>query len=86
MAEQITFDINSLTMGELTKAELASGIDSSDLLTKPAYTRLLAVFVQRLRNSGSVPSWSELEGLRVLDAQSWISGSSADSPGPKSND
>ncbi len=83
---EVVFDLNSLTLGELTKAELASGIDSEELLSKRPYLRLLAVFIQRLRSSGETPNWSELEGLRVLDAQSWVSGSSSDSLGAKSSD
>lgn len=68
--EQITFDVNTLTLGELAAAETASGLDSSILLSRTGHRLLLAVFVQRLRSSGKPPSWSELGNLRVLDARS----------------
>ena len=71
----LTFDLDSLTLGELAAAETASGLDTSDLLGKSAHRLLLAVFVQRLRSSGSAPNWQELGNLKVRDAQSSISGS-----------
>ena len=84
--EQITVDPDSLTLGELRAAEIASGQDSSVLVSRSASRLLLMVFVHRLRSSGSVPLWSELESLRVRDARSLISGSPPDSPSPTSQD
>lgn len=86
MAEQITLDLDSLTLGELFAAEEASGQDASRLLKSSAARRLLAVFVQRLRTSGEPPKWTELTSLRLLDASSSTSDSSAASPGARSSD
>ena len=78
--EHITFDVNTLTLGEMAAAETASGLDSSILLARSAHRLLLVVFVQRLRSSGRPPTWSELGSLRLQDAQSSISDSPLDSP------
>jgi len=83
--EVIDFDLDTLTLGELSAAETASGQDASVLLTRTGHRRLLAVFVQRLRNSGVTPNWQELESLRVLDVQSSTSPSSPANLSPKSN-
>ena len=74
--EQITFDVDTLTLGELAAAETASGLDSSILLSRSAHRLLLVVFVQRLRSSGKPPSWQDVESLRLQDARS----STSDSP------
>ena len=68
--EQIRFDIDTLTLGEMAAAEVASGLDSSVLLSRSAHRLMLAVFVHRLRSSGKPPSWQELESLRLQDARS----------------
>lgn len=85
MAE-VTFDVDSLTLGEMAAAEQASGLDMTVLMSKTALRLMLVVFVQRLRSSGSAPKWSELQSLRLLDASSLLSGSGPDSPGAKSSD
>jgi hypothetical protein len=65
----IRFDVTSLTLGEMMAAEEASGKPIEKLLSSGRGTlRLLAVFVHQYRNSGSVPSWSELAGLRLSDS------------------
>jgi len=79
-AEQITFDVDTLTLGELAAAETASGLDSSTLLSRSAHRLLLVVFVQRLRSSGKPPSWQDVENLRLQDARSSISDSPQDNP------
>ena len=86
MPEEITFDPDSMTLGEMLAAERASGMDMRVLLSSTTSRLLLGVFVQRLRNYGQPPTWSELESLRVLDASSWLSGSEPDSLGAKSSD
>lgn len=86
MARELTFDVSTLTLGELAAAERASGIDGSELVARTAHRLLLGVFVLRLRSSGQPPSWSELTSLRVLDAQSSLSASEPDSPGATSSD
>jgi hypothetical protein len=78
MAETIEFDLDTLTLGELVAAETASGLDSSILLARSAHRRMLAVFVSRLRSSGSVPNWNELADLRVVEAFNSTSPSSPD--------
>ena len=65
--EQITFDLSTLTLGEAAEIEIASGHTLQELLRSKVAIRLMAVFVQRLRSSGSTPSWSELSNLRLLD-------------------
>lgn len=80
----ITFDIETLTLGELAAAETASGLDSSILLSRTGHRLLLGVFVHRLRSSGKPPSWQELGNLRVLDARSSSSDLPPDSPGEMS--
>ena len=87
--EEITFDVTTMTMGELLQVEEASGLSPDAILKsfgRPSTLRLMvAVFVQRLRNSGQPPSWKSLTDLPILDALSGNSPSSADSPSPKSN-
>ncbi len=78
--EHIEMDPNTLTLGELSAAEKASGQDSSVLLSRSAHRLLLMVFVHRLRTSGTPPNWSELESLTVQAARSSTSDSSPDSP------
>ena len=80
MADQLEFDLDTLTLGELVAAETASGVDSSVLLSRSAHRRMLAVFVLRLRSSGSVPNWHELGSLRLLDLHNSESHSSPDGP------
>lgn len=82
--ESIAFDLDSLTLGELFAAEVASDLDGVRLLKSSAGRRLLAVFVTRLRSSGQPPSWSELESLRLLDGSTSSSDSSPASRGARS--
>ena len=84
--EEISLDVNTLTLGELAAAETASGLDSSVLLSRSAHRLLLAVFVHRLRTSGRPPSWQELGNLRVQDARSSTSASPQGSPSETSGD
>ena len=63
----VKLDLDSLTLGEMMAVERASGQDVQDLLASKMGRMTLAVFVQRYRSSGTVPSWSEVEGLRLLD-------------------
>ena len=65
--ESITFDLSTLTLGEAAEIEMASGKSLQELLKSKVAVRLMAVFVQRLRSSGSAPSWSDLSNLRLLD-------------------
>lgn len=82
MAE--TFDLESLTWGELAMVEEASGLTSSKLLKVSAYRQALVVMVSASRKGEPVPSWSSLMSRRVLDASSSPSPSDQDSPSPKS--
>ena len=66
----VELDIESLTLGECLAAEEASGKDLQKLVSTTSGRLLLAVFVQRLRNSGNAPDWKELTGLRLLDTSS----------------
>lgn len=80
MPDVLTFDLDSLTLGELAAAELASGQDATVLLGKTGHRRLLALFVLGLRSSGQPPSWTSLESRRVLDVSSSPSASPVDNP------
>lgn len=86
MPESVTFDLDTLTLGELAAAEDASGQDASVLLSRSAHRRILALFVLGLRSSGQPPSWKLLESRRVLDGLSSPSASPVDSPSEKSPD
>lgn len=66
----VELDIESLTLGECLAAEEASGKDLQKLVSTTSGRLLLAVFVQRLRSSKSVPDWQELTNLRLLDTSS----------------
>ena len=87
--ETISFDVTTMTMGELLAVEEASGLTGQDILQsfgRPSTLRLMvAVFVQRLRTSGQPPSWKSLSDLPILDALSGQPPSGEDSPSPKSN-
>ena len=72
----VRLDLDSLTLGEMMAVEKASLTDVQELLASKMGRMLLAVFVQRLRSSGSAPSWSEVEGLRLLDVLGSTSSSS----------
>ena len=61
------FDIESLTLGECLAVEEASGKDLQQLISSTSGRLLLAVFVDRLRNSGETPNWQDLTHLRLLD-------------------
>ena len=79
--EQITFDLSTLTLGEAAEIEMASGKSLQELLRSKVAVRLMAVFVQQLRSSGSTPSWSELSNLRLLDdTSSTLRSSSEETP------
>ena len=76
----VTFDLDSLTLGELAEAEEASGKDGSQLLGKSGLRRMLAVFVLEYRSSGQPPSWSSIASRRLLDGLSSRSASPVDNP------
>ena len=82
----IVLDLESLTLGECLAAEAASGQDIRTLLGSTVGRMLLAVFVQRLGSSGSVPNWQELTHLRLLDTSRGASPSPADSQSETSSD
>ena len=67
MPDQVTFDLDTLTLGELAKAEEASGQDLRTLMSRRSTRLMLAVFISRLRKDGRALSWSEVEALPVRD-------------------
>lgn len=73
----VTLDISTLTLGEASAAEQASGL-SIERMARGATLRLLALFVHGLRNYDVPPSWSELSSLKVIAAPS--------SPSPEYSD
>ena len=72
MAEMVTLDITTLTLGEAAEAEIASGKTLQQLVKAQTGRLLLALFVHELRSSGQPPNWSELSSRRLLDASSSI--------------
>lgn len=86
MPEQVTFDLDTLTLGELAQAEEASGQDLRQLMSKRSTRLMLAVFISRLRRDGRAPSWQELMDLPVRDVLSSTSDSPPVSPSGTSPD
>ena len=81
-----TFELESLTWGELGMVEQESGLASKTLLNVASYRQALVTMVLASRNGDDVPSWSSLMSRRVLDVSSSPSPSEADSPSPRSSD
>ncbi len=81
-----TFNIESLTLGELAAAEEASGLSATKLLSINSYRVALVVMTSLSRRGDDVPSWSELMNRRVVDGSSLTSPSSADSQSETSKD
>lgn len=75
---EITLDLDTLTLGEMMAVEDASGKDITQLLSRTTGRRMLVLYVNQLRNSDSMPSWSELGRLKVRDELPSNSGSSRD--------
>lgn len=70
MDATVTLDITTLTLGEAAEAEMASGKTLQQLVKSRTALLILALFIQEYRNSGLVPSWSELASRKVLDVSS----------------
>jgi hypothetical protein len=85
MAQSITLDIQTLTLGELAEAERQSGLSFQVLIKGRANLILLALFVHELRSSENARSWQELSNLTLRDASSSIQRSPSDGPPVKSN-
>ena len=83
---RLTFDITTVTMGELAEAEQQSGKDYQTLMRTGMSRALLALFIHELRSSAQPRSWNELSNLRVLDESSWTSLSEQDGVSAKSSD
>ena len=81
-----TFDLESLTWGELGMVELASGLTSKQLLGASSYRQALASMVLASRSGEPVPSWQSLMNRRVLDGSSSPSPSPQGSPSETSSD
>jgi hypothetical protein len=69
-----TFDIESLTLGEMAMVEEASGMEMRALMDRSAYRMALVMMVLASRSGEPVPSWSELMSRKVLDVSSSILG------------
>ena len=78
-----TFDLETLTWGELGMVETESGLSSKTLLNVASYRQALVTMVLASRNGEDVPSWNSLMNRRVLDVSSSPSPSEADSPSAK---
>ncbi len=86
MAKRETFDLESLTWGELGVVELESGLSSKTLLNVASYRQALVTMVSASRNGDDVPSWQSLMNRRVLDGSSSPSPTPPDSPSETSSD
>lgn len=83
----ITLDVSTMTLGEMSAAEIESGVTMDKLLTGGRATRrLLALWVHERRSSAKPRSWLELSSLRLSDLSSSTSPSPADSPSERSSD
>lgn len=82
-----TLDIETLTLGEMSQAEIQSGMRFETLLTSGRSTlRLLALWVQERRTSNEPRSWQELSNLRPLGKRSLASPSVSSGPPERSSD
>ncbi len=67
----LTFDPDSLTLGEMVAVEAAGGEDFPKLWAAGLGMKLLiAAYVNELRTSEQPRSWNELSSLRLLDVSS----------------
>ena len=78
-----TFDLETLTWGELGMVETESGLSSKTLLNVASYRQALVTMVLASRNGEDVPSWNSLMNRRVLDVSSSPLPSEADNPSAK---
>lgn len=82
----LVLDLDSLTLGELSEIERASGLDAAQLLKAGSVSRrLMGLFVYLLRRDGRAPSWRALANLRPLEVPSSGSPSRPDGRRPKSS-
>lgn len=71
--ETFTLDLTTLTLGEMSAVELASGRSFDKLITAGnASRRLVGLYIRELRrprspSDGPMPSWSDLSGRRLSD-------------------
>lgn len=84
--EPISLDVDSLTLGELSALERASGSDAVLLLQGSAGRRLAALFIFLLRTDGRAPSWPLLASLRPTELPRSGSRSRPAGPSPTSSD
>jgi len=81
----VTFDLETLTMGEASEAERQSGQPLSALLRSPVSRRMLGMFVHALRHYETPLTWSDLSNLRLLDVSQSSSREPSDNRSVKSN-
>ena len=77
-AAVITLDVSTLTLGEMSEAEIQSGRSFEKLLGGRATRRLLALWVHEQRTSAQPRNWRDLSNLRLSDVPSSTSPSSSD--------
>ncbi len=85
MAQTVTLDLQTLTLGELAEAERQSGLSFQALIKGRANLILLGLFIHELRSSEQPRNWHELSNLTIQDASSSMLRSSSDGPLAKSN-
>lgn len=74
----VTIDLQTITLGEMSRVELASGESFERLIKGRASLRLVVMFIHELRNSARPRSWQELSNLRLSEALSSASRSPSD--------
>lgn len=67
----VTLDLGTVTLGEMSEVELASGRSFDSLLMAGRATRkLVALFLHESRSSAQPRSWRELSSLHLSDVPS----------------
>jgi hypothetical protein len=82
--EDVTLDLSTLTLGEMSECEMQSGRSFDQLMKGKATQRMVALFVHGLRHFAPTPSWSDVANLHLSDVRSSTSRSRSDGPRLKS--
>lgn len=86
MATEISFDVNTITLGEALDVEKQSGEEFADLIRSRMGQRMIALYLHERRNSERPRSWHELLSLRILDSKLSTSPSASNGHHQKSSD
>lgn len=83
--QDVTVDVSTLTLGELSAIEIASGLSFERILRARMTFRLALLYVHELRSSERPRSWQELSSLRLSDVSPSTSPSASAGPSETSN-